>query len=203
MIGKVCLAGALALALSSPVETQTTPPTFVANPYIKMIRCTLVEDGEAHAVSGSGFKLKDGRWVSVNHVTTNDNCTVDGQPITVTYADPNGDISIFSVDLGLRGGLEIDCGGYRDHLWYHGQGFADGLPIVRSVPVMDYEQLREMAIDRGWGVLAYNRFIPGMSGGPVLDSISGKVVGTVNAFSPFFPISFSRELKETVLCQPS
>jgi hypothetical protein len=38
-----------------------------------------------------------------------------------------------------------------------------------------------------------------MSGGPVF-SKTGKVVGTVNAYALFYPISFSVELRGTSLC---
>jgi S1-C subfamily serine protease len=44
----------------------------------------------------------------------------------------------------------------------------------------------------------YN-YIPGMSGGPVLDEL-GQVVGTVNAYIPGTPISLSREMRDTSVC---
>jgi hypothetical protein len=192
---KSLFAGAIALALSSPATPQAfgTTTAFVENAYIEKLSC----DGG----SGTGFKLSTGQWVSVHHVTKLGNCKLDGLPIIVTHSDEVGDFSTFIVPGDNRqGGIKPDCSGFRDRQWYFGTGHAGGLPILTSVPVLFANVLNEIDHPRGWKILAYNRYIPGQSGGPALNE-RGEAVGTVNAFAIFFLASFSRQLKDTILCQ--
>lgn len=192
MKAKACLAGVLSLALSPSAQAQTT---FVTNPYIEKITC---DEG-----SGTGFKLSTGVWVSVNHVTGLSNCSVDGIPIFVTYSDPLTDFSTFIVPGDNRkGGIKPDCSGFKERAWYFGTGHAGGLPVLTSIPVMFAQVLNQMPHPRGWKVLAYNRYIKGQSGGPALND-RGEATGTVNALGIDYRISFSRQLKDTIICQPS
>lgn len=190
MIGKLALASVLSLALTPQPQASTTL-AFTSKPYIERIDCDTSR--------GTGFKLADGRWVSAHHVTKDTGCKVDGIPITVTRFDERQDWSVFTVPGDRRrGGLTPDCSGYKDRQWVHGTGHAKGLDIVTSVPVM-FSHFMQGAHPRDWSVLVYNRFIPGQSGGPVLNQ-SGQPVGIVNAFTIFFPASLSLELKRTPIC---
>lgn len=191
MLVKLAVAGALSLALLPPVEF---PPTiYVEHPYVEKL--------SRNGGSGTGFKLKDGRWASVDHVTSIGGCRLDGKPITVLHADPNGDFSIFTVEDNRRGGLEINCQGFDDRTWYWGIGHGRGDPWPQMVSGRYSAFFTLIGSDR-WAILEGNRYVPGMSGGPVLDQ-SGRVVGTVNAFGLAMRISFSRPLQDTILCQDS
>jgi hypothetical protein len=184
------LAGALALVF----EPQSTT-AFVTHHFIEKITC---DEGV-----GTGFKLSTGQWVSVDHVTSLSNCSVDGIPIFVTHSDPAGDFSTFIVPGDNRkGGIKPDCSGFQDRRWYFGTGHARGLPILTSIPVMYSSFLNWSAHPRGWKILAYNRYIPGQSGGPALNE-RGEATGTVNAFGVFQNYSASRQLKDSIVCQPS
>lgn len=191
MIVKACIAGALAL-VQFPDEAGYFPDTTpVENRYVEKITC----DGG----SGTGFKLADGRWVSVAHVTELGGCKVDGLPIVVTHSDKEGDFSTFLVPGDeRRGGLKADCSGYR-YGWFWAVGHARGLHN-QAIPLFYTVLLNTSEHDRGWKALAFNRVIPGQSGGPIL-SPAGEVVGTVNAYSLFFEMSFSRPLSETIICR--
>jgi hypothetical protein len=188
---KSLLVGAMALAFNSSQAIQTTP-AFTHNPYIEKISCDLG--------TGTGFKLDSGLWVSVNHVTRLGNCSVDGIPIIITYADPLRDFSTFIVPGDIRaGGLKVDCSGFQASRWYYGTGHAKGLPILTSIAVLYIPALNIGPSPRGWRTLAYSRYIPGQSGGPAFNQHGG-VTGTVNAYSPIYPLSFSLPMKETPLC---
>lgn len=194
---KSLLAGALALALN-PSGQASTSHTFVAHPFIEKITCRTIDDGEIKGVSGTGFKLDTGQWVSVNHVTENMDCQLDDKPITVTYADEIGDFSIFTVDDNRRGGIKADCSGYQDRQWYFATGHARGDPYPEVIAIM-FSKLLDLGSERGWATLVYNAVIPGQSGGPVFN-VKGEAAGTINAFNPWFPISYSRQLKDTPIC---
>jgi hypothetical protein len=190
MIVKPVLAGALALALS-PLDIDFGPTIFVAHPFVEKLTC---EGG-----SGTAFKIKDGRWISVNHVTGLGVCELDGKEITVTHADTYGDFSTFTVDDHRAGGIEVNCNGFRDGQWYFGIGNGRGYAVPQMKSVRYSLVFTLFGSDR-WGILEANRFVPGMSGGVVLDQW-GRAVGTVNAYGLIQRISFSRQLKDTIVCQ--
>lgn len=194
MFVKSLLAGAMALVLN-PSEQALTGHTFTHHPFVEKIKCA---EG-----SGTGFKIADGRWVTVAHVATLSECKIDGLPITVRYIDGHGDFAVIDVPGDFRrGGIEVNCGGFHNGVYYWGLGHARGDPFPEIVPIRHSDYLTQVAGgNRGWAVF-YGEMavIPGMSGGPVLDQ-TGRVVGTVNAYNPLWPISFSRPLSETVICQ--
>jgi hypothetical protein len=196
MFAKSLLAGALALVLNSePQALGTTTAQVAPNPYIEMIECD--------RATGTGFKLADGTWVSASHVTENANCKVDGVPIIVTGYDERTDYSTFTVPGDRRvGGMTPDCSGFKDKTWYWGVGHARGLPTLTAVPVLYSRFMNEARHSRDWAILIYNRFIPGQSGGAVLNN-AGEVTGIVNAFAIFFPASFSIALQDTPICRNS
>jgi hypothetical protein len=191
MIVKACVAGVLSLALGHQIDFG--PTTYVQHPYVEKLTC-----GRA---SGTAFKISDGRWVSVDHVTSVGGCLLDGKPITVTHADPEGDFSTFTVDDDRRGGIEVSCGGFTDRQWYFGIGHGSGFHVPQMKSVR-YSVLFTLLAGGNWGILEANRFVPGMSGGVVLDQ-TGRAVGTVNAFGIYQRISFSRQLRDTIICQDS
>lgn len=191
MIVKLAVAGALALA-SLPgglTKEDFGPDVFVSNPYVAQVSC--------ERSLGTAFKIATGQWVTVDHVSSNGGCRVNGLPIFVITTDPEGDFSV--IDFGDRtpGGLPVDCDGFHEGEWYYGIGFGWGLPVpqVKAVRHTAYPWL----LEPNWNRLDANRFVPGMSGGPVLDS-QNRVVGTVNAYG-MIRISFSRALKDTVICK--
>jgi hypothetical protein len=191
MMWNLLMAGAMALALQMPnYELAETPFT---HPFVKQVRCDKVR--------GSAFKVGANKYLTVNHVSENTGCKIEGNPIFVTYKDPKGDFSILSVYDPEPGGIEISCEGFKDGGVYNAIGFARGAPQSVSIMLRATSMINLPSLLRGWSMfMGVEYVIPGMSGGAILDE-QGRAVGMVNAYFAPFGLSWSRSLKDTALCQ--
>ena len=100
---------------------------------------------------------------------------------------------------GIAGGLGATFGviaGDQVLLW----AAVAGVSAIMAAYPTAFHLVQWAGANRGWSVLVYNAVIPGQSGGPMLSN-AGAVVGTNNAYNPFYPVSFSRALKDTIICQ--
>jgi hypothetical protein len=176
---------AIPLVSASPEQSQLAFPNY---PQVKRVDC---DEGR-----GTAWRLDGPHWASVAHVTALHDCEIDGLPISVTEQDGGHDFARIDVGNSRLNGLKIDCHGFIAGEWYWSVGFAQGLPFQTAVAV--YATYAKAADGKRVLLGQYN-FIPGMSGGPVMDA-QGNVVGVVNAFIPGTPISLSRELRQTSLC---
>jgi hypothetical protein len=148
---------------------------------------------------GTAFRVGSGAFATARHVTHGRNCTIDGEPVNVTWEDEKLDLAVIRTKVYGKP-LPIDCGGYQDRTPYAGIGMARGLPQQRVIFVMFIEDMHEalpkwMAFKTLYG----DRFIPGQSGGPVFGQ-DARVVGMVNGFNRDAPLSYSLQMKDTPLC---
>lgn len=183
----------LALLAAPILSSATSPETFTLtyHPAIVQVIC---DEGK-----GSAFRVGEHGLVSVVHVTSLHNCTIDGEPVKLRLSDVYRDVSFGRIDAdGV--GLRVNCGGFKDGETLYAIGYAGGLPRQRLVTVQVSERARQIA---PWGsftvFVGAERFIPGMSGGAVLNR-AGEVVGTVNGLNGGGPISYSQSLSETAIC---
>lgn len=190
MIAKLALAGVYALGLLPLPDSEFPPTIFTHHAYVEKVSCNYA--------SGTAFKIKDGRWLTVAHVADNEGCTIDGKPITVLEMDGANDFAIIDVPDNRQGGIEVNCNGYSNYMWYWGVGHGRGYSNPQIVSVR-YNAWLTFLGSKKWGIMEGNRFVPGMSGGPVLDH-AGRVVGLVNAYGIYQRISFSRQLRDTTVC---
>ena len=187
MIVKVACAAALAAA---PVAVPSDSIAFINYPGVYKVSC---DEG-----SGTGFQIAPHHFFSVAHVTALHNCAVSGHPITVTEQDGTHDFSQFDAQvIGPR--LRYSCEGFHAGEWVWATGYAGGLDYQTAMPV--YATYIKSA-DGKRVLIGEHAYIPGMSGGPVLNS-RGEVVGTVNAYMPGTGISLSRDLRDTNVCRSS
>jgi hypothetical protein len=180
--------GALSLAfVPQPAATVVTP---TANyPDVRQVFCM--------GGSGTAFRIRDGRMISVAHVTSIGGCRVDDQFMDAT-PEEGLDFSV-NAPVGDGRGFKINCDGFVPGRWYFAVGFAGGA----QWQTMTRHLATYMTIPNGMRVLLGSpTVIPGMSGGPIVNE-AGEVVGVINAYLPFGRFSFSRELKDTSLCRNS
>ena len=178
-------AALLALASTSVASPGITP---LANyPLVHQVRC---KEG-----SGTAFRVAPHTFLSVAHVARLTDCAIDGEPVMAALDGPK-DFAILELPSAKEGRFKINCDGYVPGEYYFAVGYAGGKPWQTTVTVLaTYAKTRSgMQI-----MLGSPTFIPGMSGGPVMNR-RGEVVGLVNAYSPIYPISLSRALKDTAAC---
>jgi hypothetical protein len=185
-----CFAG-LAIAIPALLLANSgSDPVYassVSYPQVRQVDC----DGG----KGSAFLTERG-WVSVDHVTSLGGCSIDGFPITATKEDGDFSRVTHTTPKGLRG-FKVNCEGFIPGRWYHAIGYAGGF----SWQSMQRHLATYKKADNGHRMLLGSpTVIPGESGGVYLDEF-GAAVGAINAYSLAFPVSFSRELKDTSLCR--
>lgn len=157
----------VATALVAAPLVASDDVAYVQYPQVAQVLC---DQGR-----GSAVKTTEG-WLSVAHVTSLTNCTINGWPITAIVPDRGMDFSRV-VTLAQAGeGVRINCEGFKVGGYYWSTGYALGKPYQTNV------RLRATGLNHiytGHAVLlGYHTVIPGMSGGA----------------------SFSRALKDTALC---
>jgi hypothetical protein len=143
---------------------------------------------------GSAFRIGKNTFASVAHVTNLGGCMIDGRPIQVVYTSPDKDFSIIKAD-SPGPTLRIDCGGFVANRKYSARGYARGIAEISIELVGTGKERAGLSIL--WGIFTV---IPGQSGGAVIDDLTGKVVGTINAYDAPQGYSGSVELRGTPLC---
>lgn len=175
------------LALAAPAGPSVYP--YPDDPRIVLVDCDMSK--------GSAVRVGPRTYLSVNHVTSADNCTVNGKPIKVARVDEDHDFSVFTVNESEAGFVPIDCRGFRAGRDYIAIGHARGLDSLTAVNLVATGQYIN-----GFARLdGLTTVIPGQSGGMMADRITGKLVGMVNVYNMASGLSGSAELKQTEVCR--
>ena len=187
---------AASLLIPSPVAPATLQTLVVVPPEaIVQVICI----GKNYVSAGTAFRVgPSGLALSVNHVTSGDaQCFIQGKRINLAYKSPDRDFSEVLMDEGPY--LQIDCGGFVKGRKYIAAGYARGEKNLVTV------ELTALGVTNDGESLLYGMVpvIPGMSGGPIFDAETGKVVGTVNRENFEEGLSWSEELKQQPICKRS
>lgn len=132
---------------------------------------------------GTAFHIGEGRYVTAAHVV--EGCEASAPNLYINHLL---DFATFTGPV-LPVKIEVSCSGYRVGDMYVGVGYPQGGTYQAREPVVAVNYKPE-----GWQSFI-GKFIPGMSGGPVINE-RGKVVGIVNMQWP----ARSQSLKNTYLC---
>lgn len=191
MIGKFAVALAAPFIVSAQYPPEPPPPMLADIPEIHMVDCTNAR--------GTAWRVGSGAMVTARHVTHGRACTINGEPVTVTWESAELDMAVLRTAVHGRG-HPIDCSGFKDGEAVLGVGYARGLPVQRAIIAVPSDELTQMGrIGKFTTLIGQERWIPGMSGGPVYTQ-EGKVVAIVNAYDRNLPISYSQALKDSPLC---
>jgi S1-C subfamily serine protease len=181
-------------ALLALVSSPAIPQAQIKNPAVKQVICD--------RALGSAFRIADGTFVTAAHVSANPGCEIDGLPIRTVHFDGYQDFAVVATDEeGGAFAMEYSCEGFQSGAFYFANGYAAGLPRQHLIMLGSDPAMNALFGDGGLHILSgAAQFIPGMSGGPVMN-VEGKVVGIVNALNRYFGFSLSRSIGDTVLCQ--
>ena len=183
------------LLLASLLAVQPTPSTsdsIAPQPVVPLVVCL----HPTYYNAGTAFRVGPHLLLSVAHVTSSGGCQIDGQSIHILYTSSSQDFSILSDD---RSGefIPVDCNGFVKGRKYLSIGHARGIENLTIVPM-----IATGVTEGGLAILAgVFTAQPGMSGGPIVDAETMKVVGTTNTGDWERGLTGSVELKGTSVCQ--
>jgi S1-C subfamily serine protease len=141
---------------------------------------------------GTAFHIGSGRWITASHVVgPASSCTIGDNRATVTGDNVELDIAELSGPL-IDEKIEIDCSGFKVGQEYLAIGYAGG-QYRTSIPLIYSGFGRDP--DTGNGEFIGADSIPGMSGGPILNT-NLQVSGITLQRWP----SRGRPLGDTYLC---
>lgn len=195
------------------IGLSITPVNLSAPMYPGMENLSTVRHLRCDGGTGSGFIAGDGVIVTALHVAALGGCrdAETGNSYTTYHRDEAHDLAMMVGETPTMTPSILDCQGYTPGKTYIAQGitsFKQEWSLFRRVKTVAMGKVDlEVQGEAVLGIRELSGYIvPGMSGGPVHDALTGAVVGIVNVgyFSRAgHPVgqSYSYELKDTALCK--
>lgn len=179
----------LALCLLPTLVSATLPQVYVTtdDPRIVLVNC---DEGR-----GTAFRVGPHHYVSVAHVTSANGCTINGKSFTVRRQE--GDFTYLTMRGDEPGLMRVDCGGFIEGRKYIALGHARGQHFLTAVNLIATGDM----IGEFSRLVGIATVIPGQSGGPIVDAVTLRPVGTVNVYNAASGESGSVSLSSTSLCK--
>jgi hypothetical protein len=182
-------------------------PTETSDPQLRGIRLVSCTDVKGNSWSGTMFHYNANRYITANHVATGGMCTdaLTGTALKTIYLDRGNDFAIFESPHKLDNVFyKLSCSPFKSDVTYHAVGWAGGETLTDTELVATKRYTGPFFIIEGHADFHLRELvgyiIPGQSGGPVMDD-NWVVHGINNASWDEKNLSWSRELKDTILCR--
>lgn len=212
---------AAAFILASPMPA--TPPALpdwgkdptVNLSAIRYISCDS-KDPLKRGWTGSGAMVADGILMTAKHVADGKNCKdiKTGKRASMYVVEDDTDFALMHLDIKGVPMIKYSCDRFVSGMTYQSYGYSGYLqnaPIFRQSNLKAYPGYSGPDFEiRGLGRLPHMRrmygpMVFGMSGGPVIDTMTGVARGINNAGYTVFGLmtghSYSTELADTILCK--
>jgi hypothetical protein len=156
--------------------------------------------------TGTMFHVGENSYITAFHVSDGGACFDEktGTPLSAIHTDSEKDFTIFISPTKLDDViLKVSCKPYEQGQEYISFGWVDNVFHAISLKPTSNYTLKSFEVEGKPSVhlrILHNLIIPGMSGGPVVDT-NWVVHGINNAFQPDRKLSLSRELADTILCK--
>lgn len=201
---------AATLLLQSPVVHQL--PDFGATPTVDLSAIRLIS---CDKWTGTGFLIADNIMATAAHVAKGTHCEDQKthKPAVTYYSDDKTDFALMSVGLKGIPYIKYNCSRFKTGQHYASYGYSSYLQnymIFRQsdiVAMSDYtdENFNVEGVVHPHMRHVFGASVPGHSGGPVIDSITGYAIGMNNAgYMNIFGLAngenYSTELADTILC---
>lgn len=203
----------IALLALFGLALQPAPASHHAGMYPGMENLSVVRYLRCNEGTGSGFIAADGVIATALHVASMTGCrdAETGNEYKTYHRDTVHDFALMGGVTPDMAPAKVDCKGYVSGKSYVALGitsFQERSALFRRVTLTanGYENIVVGGMEVN-GIRQLDGYIvPGMSGGPIDDAETGKVVGITNV--GYFGnngdplgISYSYELKDTILCK--
>lgn len=209
----LCAAPALTLVAPTtekpdPVITETKQPykpkVFVNFSLVRRLYCGT--PGEDNWGRGTGVVISQTTIMTAAHVLTGTTCIDEANGVTVTpfYEDELHDIAFARLEQGeFTRWFRLSCDGFRGGRDYSAIGYQFGRDLVETRLTATFGFTTDDSHNDDGRSSPHLRVLEGdiykgMSGGPIVDE-DGVVVG-INTATDHNGFGFSRELRDTILC---
>jgi hypothetical protein len=181
----------LSVAFAALTSAAPLPADQASYASIKLLQC-----GRA---SGTAFQIAPGVILTAAHVTSNGPCSIEGVDMPVTLENGALDYALIAGDIGKP--LKLRCKEMKGGKTFYAIGFAHARYRMDSRLYARGRTNVEVEGTAFTGMMLFGGgVIPGMSGGPIIDS-KGRVVAIVNASNSHLTTALGRSVMDMTLCR--